>query len=154
MSRKLIGALKTLGTLEAASTFKLSEVAPTVGHVWTATNIDGTGGWAAGGGGGDGSPKFTFVTKTSNYDMTSSDSGIEVDASGGAVTVQLPVWNASFAGKWFAFQSKSSASTVTIRAKATSGDTLDGVSEGTFTLGTGDRALVMAGPSGNAYFTW
>jgi hypothetical protein len=40
--------------------------------------------------GGGGSATFHFVPKTSDYAITTADSGIEVDASGGAVTITLP----------------------------------------------------------------
>lgn len=103
------------------------------------------GGWGVPGGGGGGSA-FSWVTKTTNYTVTTGDSGILVDTSGGNVTITLPT--AVGLTQQFTIKKKSSdANTVTVATSG--GQTIDGVS--TFVIATQYQSIDVGGDGSN-YF--
>jgi hypothetical protein len=156
--------LRLTGITGAASSYRLmsatSSGAPTSGtfltndvvldltnHEWWLCTAGGSPGtWVAmgGGGGGGGSSAFSWSTKTANYTITTSDSGIAVDASGGNITITLPT--AVGATQFYAIKRiDASANTVTIAT--TGGQSIDGFS--TIPLVAQDQSVVLASTNAN-----
>lgn len=163
---KQLGPLKVLGNatftgdLTQSGTAKIvtsdgtikytpAGVAPTVGQVLKATNVDGTASWADVGD----TMQFTSATKTANYTLALTDGLIEADGAAGTVDISIPTWAAGYRGKLWIIECKDAANAVTVKLQ-TPTDKLDGTANGTIVLGTGDHVEIYGGYSGANYRTF
>lgn len=108
-----------------------SSIKTDTGHMYFYDHV-GTliGTWPSTGGGGGGSSAFSFVAKTANYTITTSDSGILADATGGSITITLPTAVGCTQTYTIARADNNFPST-TVTIATTSSQTINGVVGGT-----------------------
>jgi lysophospholipase L1-like esterase len=96
--------------------------------------------------GGGGSASFSWSTKTANYTITTSDSGILADATSGALTITLPT--AVAATQQYTIKKKDST-VFAVTVATTGGQTIDG--QTTRVLAVLDAAITVESDGSNWY---
>jgi hypothetical protein len=88
-----------------------------------------------------------YTTKSANYTLTSSDSVVVGDASGGAFTLTLPAANSVPAGRQFRFKKKDNVVGNNLTVAAAGSDTIDGATSFVLNIQYQSVTLVSDGSS-------